>query len=741
MTSPESQPLVDLKLEINAAVQTAIQVGTMILPTHSERLRPAQLRRRPACFVGRTTEIDAVCGYLAAPEDVSALVIHGRPGEGKTSLALEAAHRTAGLFPDGQLMCEFRTHSGAEPAAVSDVLARFLRDLGVAAARVPASLDERVAMYRSLTGGSRRLLVVLDDVRTEDDVRLLVPASPSSAVLVTSRATLSGLATEGARLLRLDVMTADDAATLLIRLAGRGEGSELGLIRRVVELCGQLPLAICIAGARLAVAPQMRIASFADSLAEQGAALSGLTAGDRSVRAAFSASYLLLPEQQQHAMAALGRIPLVSFSDESVAVLLGHPAPAASDWQAMRTQDARAVGDILSQLADLHLLDRIVSHRRSHYTLHDLIRQFCSTLRGEVDENALMEWYRDWTDYAWNSVQAPEPSHTALSWYHDEWDNIVVVADNAAANGRHNLLWSLADSIYTDREVHTSWPTWRRITERAADAAQATGDRCERGLRTRLALAYREWQLFDQAIAAAQRVLTIGLTTKDMPTMADGRHALGEIHRDRGAQQEAAENYQAAIEARRALGDKRGLAWSLHGLGDVRTHQAATTAALSHHTEALALFTDLADAIGQAWSWQGIGDAHRAVGRHDDAANAYTTAIDLHRTGGGAMRGSWSDYSLGLVRLDEGRLSDANELFTRSYSAFVQLGQVHLQAHALTGLGDALSRTGEERAARQIWERARAILLAPTSTLHAELTERLLRSIDPPQKNQPTSQL
>ncbi|MFE7033734.1 tetratricopeptide repeat protein [Streptomyces sp. NPDC057621] len=725
MTSPEPAPQGDLILEINAAVQTAIQIGAIVLPAPTSWLRPAQLRRRPARFVGRAAELDAVSTYLAAPEDGAALVIHGRPGEGKTSLALEAAHRAAGLFPDGQLVCEFRTHGGAEPAAAPDVLARFLRDLGVAAARVPESLDERVAMYRSLTGGNRRLLVVLDDVRNEEDVRLLVPASPSSAVLVTSRATLTGLVLEGARLLRLDAMAADDAMTLLLRLAGRDNGTELGPIRRVAELCSQLPLAICIAGARLAAGPEVPVSSFADRLAEQGAALTGLTAGDRSVQAAFNASYLLLPVQQQHALAALGRIPLVSFSDESVAVLLGHATPPIADWQALRTPGAQAAGELLSRLADLNLVDRASSQKRPRYTIHDLIRQFCSTLPGEADEDALTEWYRSWTEYAWAGVQAREPIPLAQSWYHDEWDNIVVVADRAADTGDHDMLWSLTDSIYTDREVHTSWPMWRRVTERAADAAQAAGDVRERGLRSRLALAYREWQLFDQAITAAQRVIAIGRTRKDRPTTADGQHALGEIHRSLGDTCAAAENYQCAIETRRAVGDKHGLAWSLHGLGDVRVQEGAFAAALSHHNEALTLFTELADPIGQAWSWQGIGDTHRLVGRNDDAAHAYTTAIDLHRTGGGAMRGSWSDYSLGLVRLDEGRLPEANELFARSYSAFVQLGQVHLQAHALTGLGDLLSLSGDAAAAQQMWERARETLAAPASDLHSELTRRL----------------
>jgi hypothetical protein len=288
--SPALQELEQAILRGDTAIAPALPAGAEARHQPPSPPGPCLLPPDIDDFTGRQAAI-AQLQQLLEGDQATAIVISaiaGKAGVGKTALAVRVAHRLRPRFADGQLYVNLR---GAEAQALdqAEVLAGFLRALGVEGAVIAEGLEERVRQYRSRLA-DRRVLVVLDNAASEAQVRPLLPASPGCAVLVTSRARLSGL--EAAHPLTLDVLEADQAVELLATLAGPGRvAAEPEAAATIVGLCGWLPLAVRIAGARLAGRPQWRLALLAERLADEHRRLDELATGDRrSVPASRSAT-------------------------------------------------------------------------------------------------------------------------------------------------------------------------------------------------------------------------------------------------------------------------------------------------------------------------------------------------------------------------------------------------------------------------------------------------------------------
>jgi transcriptional regulator with XRE-family HTH domain len=267
-------------------------------------------------FTGRDEEVANVLKLLTidGPEEaVHAVVISavaGKPGIGKSTLAVHVGHRLRSQFPDGQLYVNLQG-AQARPLEPDEVLARFLRALGMDGSSIPDDLQERAERYRTVVA-DRRMLVVLDNAAGEAQVRPLLPGSPTCRVLVTSRARLTGL--EGAQLLDLDILAPQAAIELLARVAGPGRvAAEPAAATAIVGYCGHLPLAIRIAGARLAARPAWSLARLAERLADEHQRLDELAAGDLEVRTSIALSYRALPEQLQRTFRRLGLLEAPDF--------------------------------------------------------------------------------------------------------------------------------------------------------------------------------------------------------------------------------------------------------------------------------------------------------------------------------------------------------------------------------------------------------------------------------------------
>lgn len=311
-------------------------------------------------FVGRLAE-KARLADLAAPPGgalvgVAVTVVHGRPGVGKTSLAVHVAHAVRSRFPDGQLYVGLG--GGAAPISPAEVLGRFLRALGSEVTPGSLTLDEQAAEFRAkLT--DRRVLVVLDDAATEAQVRPLLPGTPGCAVLVTSRAPLAGLL--GAGSVALEVLEPEDSLALLGRVVGADRvAAEGDAARRIAGACGGLPLALRIAAARSAAAPGTPMAELADVLDDEGSRLDGLTVGDVAVQSSFAVGYRSLDPVARRTYRLLGLLRAVDVPGWAVTALL--------DADRLSTDAAVAA------LVAARLLDRHGAGVWTHYRMHDLVR-------------------------------------------------------------------------------------------------------------------------------------------------------------------------------------------------------------------------------------------------------------------------------------------------------------------------------------------------------------------------------
>jgi DNA-binding SARP family transcriptional activator len=427
-------------------------------------LVPAQLPRAPSGFAGRDTEL-AWLGRLvptgaadAARNEPAVAVLAGPAGVGKTSLAVLWAHRVAERFPDGQLFASLRGFDPRHaPMAPGDVLTQFLLALGVGVADVPAEVDDRAALYRSILA-DRRVLVVLDDARDSAQLRPLLPGGSSSLVVVTTRVRLDALvAWTGARLQVLGTLAAEAAEKVLEHMAGiPAQGRDRELRRRLARLCGHLPLALRIAGARLTGGPQWSVAALVEELADERGRLSALDLeeADTSVRAALDVTYRSLGPEHAETVRLLGLFPGTMISAYPVAALCGIDVETAR--RRLRTLAASFVVTETSRDAFLmHDLVRLHAHERAEHEMSTVDRAAArSRLRryylvgadlakrrlrpGSSDERPVAEEFPDVP-----AVPMASPAD-AVDWIDREWANLLAVVEAGLETGQDQEIVRLA---------------------------------------------------------------------------------------------------------------------------------------------------------------------------------------------------------------------------------------------------------------------------------------------------------
>jgi len=418
----------------------------------------------PADFTGRAAEcehlVTAVCPAGDQP-GVPLVAISGLPGAGKTSLALYAAHKVRAQFPDGQLWVQL-PGAPACPREAGDVLRELLRTLGVHESAIPDDYSGRAACYRSRLAG-RRVLIVADDAATAAQVRPLIPGMAGCALLVTSRARLEGL--DAVHLVPLDVMTSDDAVSLLTRIIGsRRVAAEPQAAGELVQACGMLPLAVRIAAARLAARPSWPLAAMVRRITGQNDRLRELETGDISVRASIASSYKSLPDHPRRAFSLLARLGPADFADWVIGALLDEPD----------------VADVTDELVGRSLLTPLGtdSTGEPRYRLHDLLREYAAERLDDQPDNgqndALGRLFDGWLQLATLAVDRLPPQPTvprpsgqprpsivpgktaqrltadAFAWFATERANLRAAVKQACHTGRLDFAHRLAShqSVY-----------------------------------------------------------------------------------------------------------------------------------------------------------------------------------------------------------------------------------------------------------------------------------------------------
>jgi len=637
---------------------------------------PAQLPPDVADFTGREEQVARLCGALdpGRPATATAVtVVSGKPGVGKSALAVHVAHRLRSDFPDGQLHVDL---GGAEhqPLAPEDVLDRFLRGLGVGGAAVPAAPEERRDLYRSRLA-DRRVLVVLDNAADEAQVRPLLPGGPSCAVVVTSRARLAGL--DGALRLDLDVLGPGQATELLARIAGPERvAAEPDAAAAIVALCGNLPLAVRVAGARLAVRGHWRLADLAELLADERHRLDELAIADIEVRAGLALSYQGLDGEARRLFRRLGLLA----------------APTVAAWVAAAVLDRRLAGAqrLLDALVDAHLVEVLGTDAggQVRYRFHDLVRLYAreradaeepAAERRAVVARALGAWLALAEDadpaLAEGNAravhgQAPrwrgEPELFALlvarpaAWFESERVNLLAGVGQAGQAGLAELAWDLAVSSASFFQM-ASYQDWREAHGLADAAARAAGD--TRG---------------QAALLLAQ----------------------GWVLSDRTPPAELIQVFARANELFQRLGDLTGVAAALLGEGSCLRLTSRLEQALARFERARALAVQSGAPDQEAAAAVGIAMVDRERGHLDRAQEGLERILPVWRDRGGRRWEGLTVRLLGLVLRDRGDLAAAEAHIQRSLVVADELGDRQQQLLLLVDRAELRSRLGDRDAAR-----------------------------------------
>lgn len=650
---------------------------------------PRQLPTAPAHFAGRMDELQEMTGLLEMTAGTvgTALIsaIGGSAGVGKTALAVYWAHQAAGQFPDGQLYVSLRGFGPkAAPVKPQEALTGFLEAIQPAGVPIPTGLEAKASLYRSLLAG-RRMLIILDNARDEEQVRPLLPASPGCLVLVTSRSQLTGLvAAEGARPLTLDMLTDADADLLLARHLGTDRtAAEPRATADLIRLCAGLPLALAITAARAAEHPRHPLAAAAAELRNVRSRLDVLDAGDAaaSVRAAFSWSYQSLTEPAARMFRLLGVHPGPDIT-----------APAAASLAAVPGEQARRQ---LGELARAHL---IAEHSAGRFALHDLLRAYAAEQAEVTDPDELrraavqrgLDHYLHTAqsaadivrDSASDAIILPPaqpgviPERIAdyeqvMAWFSSEYRVLLAAVAQAASEGFDSHAWQLPWVLTTFLIRRGYWHDCAATLETALAAAQRLGDQ-----------------------QAQARV----------------HHSLGRATTLLGCYRKARAHCQQSLEMYRQLGDRAGQGRAHHGIGMILERQGRFRQSLGHDLKALRLYRAAGDLACQAVALNNVGWCHAHVGDYRQAMTHCQKAIALFRERGDRCGEAAAWDSVGYTEHRFGRPSLAVASYQRAVALLLEPDERYLQATIRRHLGDAYQTVGDLRAAADAWRQATAIL-------------------------------
>ncbi|MEU1759164.1 BTAD domain-containing putative transcriptional regulator [Micromonospora sp. NPDC005652] len=723
-------------------------------------------------FVGRQEQVAAILEGLPERPAVAVAAISGLPGVGKTALAVRIAHRLGPAYPGPHLYVDLNGHD--QPLSPAEVLGRFLRALGVPGVEMPADLDERAALFRAAMAG-RPGLVLLDNAADAAQVRPLLPGT-DAVVLVTSRRALVDV--DGAHRLRLGPLPEAEALRLLAGIVGADRvAAEPGPAADVVRHCGLLPLAVRIAGARLAIPDLLSLRQAADQLAELAHRLDHLTRADRSVRAAFHSAYVALDEP---ARAMLRRLALLDLDDVPPwlpAVLLPDVEDAAGAVTAL----------VEANLAEVTGPDDLGQRR---YHLHDLVRAFARerAAREEGPQERvrlLRRVFGAWLTLAEQArlalsqeggagIVADLPRSPAATgehlgdpkrWFGAERAALLATVEQAAATpGLEDYSWALAWHCDYYLFVDARLDELTRVTETGLTAAERR--RHPEGIaRLRLCVAFaallrgdltaalghvraaaevaetlaQPWlradiagvenQVYegmgDRAAARASLVRSIELYQEAGDPVAAGPKLvrLGVLQLQEG-DPAAGETLARAVALLRAAGTPRPLAFGLRASGRWHDHRGAVDEARAAYLEALDLVRRHGDRLGEVALLSEVAAMLAGHGRLGEAAGYADTALAQARKTRVAAYLAYARYAQGRISLMSGEPARARVLLEQAAGDLT--ASPPLQVEALMDLARAVERLTGAAAARDVWRRAHAVAARIGATATANEIERRL---------------
>jgi tetratricopeptide (TPR) repeat protein len=671
---------------------------------------PGLLPRDVPGFTGRGEEL-ARLASLGDGGRVVVTAIGGTAGVGKTALVVHAAHQLLAEFPDGHLYADLRGYAeGQEPVQPGEVLGVFLRSLGVGAEDVPADVEERSGLLRQLLT-SRRVLMVLDNTRTEAQIRPLLPGVGGSLVLITSRSVLPGL--EADERIGLDVLTTGDAVTMLAGLGGHRAAADPTAVAEVARLCGRLPLALRIAGQLLAAHPTWPVVSLAQLLATEQQRLSRLGAGDVQVRAAFEVSYQQLSGEDARLFRLLGLHPGPDFTVGAAAALGGIE------------DDAADLG--LARLAKAHL---VIEDAVGRFALHDLLRLFARTTCEQADnaadretaETRLVRHYENLAAFLDSCVdlelrataeQDRKPlssARQALAVFEAERPSLLAAFGLAVQRGWDEVVRRLSESMGESLRVLRYLDDLLMVREAALTAARhGGGTGIEGSALSNLGLAYREERRFEDAVTSYQQALAIFRETGDRQSEGQALDNLGSAYRELGRFGDAFTSYQQALAIFRETGDRHCEGGALNNLGHAYHELEAFEDAISSYQQASAVFQEVGDRQCEGMARGNLGRACQQVGRFTEAVDGYRRHIEICRETGDRLGEGRTLSNLGYAYQELRRFEDAVASYQQSLLMRREAGDQQSDGRTVQNLGRAYQELRRLAEATDCYQQALAI--------------------------------
>jgi DNA-binding SARP family transcriptional activator/tetratricopeptide (TPR) repeat protein len=654
---------------------------------------PRQLPAAPASFVGRQDELSRLDTVLAnrsssglSGDGLPTVVtggmmlisaIGGAGGIGKTWLALHWAHHHLDRFPDGQLFVDLRGFSPTEqPAHPADVLGGFLDALGVDRDRQPTDPDRRADLYRSLVA-DKRMLVVLDNAATTDQVTPLLPGGHHCTVVVTSRNHLRGLvARHGANPIRLDVLTDTEAHALLATTLGPGRATtDPRAITELVELCGRFPLALGLITAHATADPQLPLRDIVTELRTLGLDILDSDDPSASLPTVLSWSLHHLTDRQRTVFALLGIAP---GPDTGL--------PAATQLTGLTERDTRTV---LQALVDTSLVNRTPGGR---YAMHDLVRAYATTIADNLPAEARETALRRVLDFYAHTA------HTADQLLHAHHQPVQLDPPTAGTDAyplpdapaawawldiEHTCLLA-AQHTATSRQWHATvwWVAWSLHT-----------------------FHYRRGHRHDQ-LTVWQAAADAATHLPDPTTQSHAHRLLGRAHARLGHQEAAVRHLRHALTLAERHHDHTEQAHTHNELGVIYAERGEDRQALEHARRARDLYRGLDLPVWEARALNGMGWCAAQLGDHDTAREHCQVALTLHRQQHSPDGEAATLDSLGYIDHHSGRHTQAIDHYTHSVAIYLELANTYEAAGTLESLGDPHAAIGQIEQSRAVWHQA-----------------------------------
>jgi tetratricopeptide (TPR) repeat protein len=699
---------------------------------------PSELPPDVPGFAGRGEELAAldalVDGQGEGGRAPTVGLITGVAGVGKTGLAVRWAHRVTEQYPDGRLFADLRGYDEHHaPTTAGDILSRFLRSLGVESDDVPNGLEDRIALYRSVLS-ERRVLLVLDNVRTFAQIRPLLPGSGGCTVLVTSREQLEQLVTWPQRArVHLGVLPEDESVELLGRIVGEArilaapEDSA-----RLVELCDRLPLALRIAAARLASKPHWSVRHLVTRLNDGRRRLDELSQGESQVRASFELSYRYLHKDAARLYRYLG--------------LLAVPDFTAWVGAALMDQDVLDAERLIEHLVDAQFLEvvGVDATGQLRYRFQNLMRLYAEELarEQETEEDRLAACDRVFRTCLTIAEQAHQRESggdhdivhgdvprreidpflldellaTPLEWFEAERLSLVAVVEQSARTGMDDLAWDLVVCMQVLFLSRNYLEDWRACSDYALTAARAAGnlrgqaamhaqlgvvelrlrnlpestERQETALAlyaqagdahggalvlSSLAFIDRIRGDYEQGMARLTEALPVFREAGDRVAEAYALHNMAQFALDQGRPETALELSQDAIQVCEAnAGDGRSLALATYRLASAYLALGQLESAEDAFGEVVRLVNEKSDLIGLGYALLGLAETRRSAGAAESAEQTYLEALDLARRNHSSLLEGQIRLGLGQARSGSGRTDEGRAELAAALAVFQGIG-------------------------------------------------------------------